>query len=320
MRLFFPLLLALASSPVMAGTVTAKAVPLTEWKAVYGRIEPRNVVPARARIGGTVVELLVSEGDTVEAGERIAAVRDDKLAFQVAAVDAQLSALKAQLERAQGELARGQSLARRGVATAQRLDQLRTDVDVAGNQIAAAQAQKSVILQQQAEGDVLAPLAGRVLATPVTRGGVVMGGEPVATIGGGGFYLRLAVPERHAGALEQGAAIRITTDAGEVAGRMAKVYPRIENGRVIADVEADTLDTAFVDARVLVELSVGERQAILVPARAVTNRYGMDFVRAGSGAATSERVVVAGEHVERNGVALVEIVSGLAPGETVEVP
>lgn len=320
MRLFLLLLLVLAGSPAMAGTVTAKAVPLTEWKAVYGRIEPRNVVPARARIGGTVVELLVSEGDTVEAGERIAAVRDDKLAFQVAAVDAQLSALKAQLERAQAELARGQSLTRRGVATAQRLDQLRTDVDVAGNQIAAAQAQKSVILQQQAEGDVLAPLAGRVLATPVTRGGVVMGGEPVATIGGGGFYLRLAVPERHAGALEQGAAIRITTDAGEVAGRLAKVYPRIENGRVIADVEADALDTAFVDARVLVELPVGERQAILVPARAVTNRYGMDFVRAGSGAATSERAVVAGEHVERNGVALVEIVSGLAPGETVEVP
>ncbi len=320
MRLIMPLILVLAASPAMAGPVTVEAVPLTEWKAVYGRIEPRNVVPARARIGGTVVELLVSEGDTVEAGERIAAVRDNKLAFQVAAIDAQLSALRAQLERAETELARGQSLSRRGVATAQRLDQLRTDVDVAGNQIAATEAQKSVVLQQQAEGDVLAPLAGRVLATPVTKGGVIMGGEAVATIGGGGFYLRLAVPERHAGALEESAAIRITTAAGEVAGRLAKVYPRIENGRVIADVEADALDTAFVDARVLVELPVGERRAILVPAAAVTTRHGMDFVRAGSGAATSERAVVAGEHVERDGRAFVEIVSGLAPGETVEVP
>jgi len=319
MRLLLSLLLALAASTAFAGTVTVEAVPVTEWKAVYGRIEARNVVPARARIGGTVTELLVTEGDTVAAGERIAAVHDDKLAFQVAAIEAQLSALQAQLGRAETELARGRSLTERGVATAQRLDQLRTDVDVTRNQIAATEAQKSVVLQQQAEGDVLAPLAGRVLTTPVTKGGVVMGGEPVATIGGG-FYLRLAVPERHARALEQGAAIRITTDAGEIAGRLAKIYPRIENGRVIADVEADALDTAFVDARVLVELPVGERQAVLVPAAAVTNRYGVDFVRAGDGAAMNERAVVVGERIERDGAVLVEIVSGLAPGETVEVP
>lgn len=320
MRLLFSLLFTLAGSTALAGTITVEPVPVTEWKAVYGRIEARNVVPARARIGGTVVELLVTEGDTVAAGETIASVSDEKLAFQVAAIDAQLSALKAQLDRAETELARGQSLTQRGVATAQRLDQLRTDVDVTRNQIAATEAQKSVVLQQQAEGDVLAPLSGRVLATPVTKGGVVMGGEPVATIGGGGFYLRLAVPERHARALDEGAAIRVTTDAGEVAGRLAKVYPRIENGRVIADVEADALDTAFVDARVLVELPVGERQAILVPAAAVANRYGVDFVRAGDGAATSERAVVVGERIERGGAALVEIVSGLAAGETVEVP
>ncbi len=320
MRLLLSLLFALGGSSALAGTFTADTVTVTEWKAVYGRIEARNVVPARARIGGTVVDLLVTEGDAVTAGETIASIRDDKLAFQVAAIDAQLSALKAQLERAQAELARGQSLAQRGVATAQRLDQLRTDVDVTSNQIAATQAQKSVILQQQAEGDVLAPLSGRVLAAPVTKGGVVMGGEPVATIGGGGFYLRLAVPERHAHALEQGAAIRITTDTGEIAGRLAKLYPRIENGRVIADVEADALDTAFVDARVVVELPVGERQAILVPAVAVTNRYGIDFVRAEENGAMRERAVVTGEHIEHDGAALIEIVSGLAPGDSVEIP
>lgn len=320
MRLFFSLLFTLAGSAAFADTVTVQAVPMTEWKAVYGQIEARNVVPARARIGGTVVELLVTEGDTVTAGEKIASVRDDKLNFQVAAFDAQLSALNAQLERAEADLARGQALTQRGASTAQRLEQSRTDVDVIKNQITATQAQKSVVLQQQAEGDVLAPLAGRVLAAPVTRGGVVMGGEAVATIGGGGFYLRLAVPERHARSLEQGAAIRITTDAGAVTGRLVKIYPRIENGRVIADVEADGLDTAFVDARVLVELPVGERQAIFVPAGAVSNRYGLDFVRAAKDGTMSERAVVVGERSERDGVAVVEIVSGLAPGETVELP
>lgn len=57
-----------AAFPAMAGPLEVTPQSLIEWKAVYGRIEARDTVPARARIGGTVAELLVSEGDEVEAG------------------------------------------------------------------------------------------------------------------------------------------------------------------------------------------------------------------------------------------------------------
>lgn len=320
MRTTIALAATLAASVSFAGTLEVQPIPTTEWKAVYGRIESRDLVPARARIGGTVIEMLVTEGDTVSRGQKIAVVRDDKLAFQVAAIDAQLAALKAQYDRAQGELERGEALVAKGVVTTQRLDQLRTDVDVTRNQIAATEAQKSVVLQQQAEGDVLAPVDGRVLTTPVTRGGVLMAGEAVATVGGGGFYLRLAIPERHAANLKQGAEIRVTTVGGEMDGRLAKIYPQIENGRVIADVEVAGLDTAFVDARVLVELPVGERMALLVPAEAVTNRFGIDFVRVAEGDASAERAVVVGEPVEEGGRRMVEVLTGLAAGEHVVTP
>lgn len=314
----FGLLLAVSSAN--AEPVIVSEVPITEWKAIHGRIEARDLVPARARISGTMVELRVSEGETVEQGQTIAVIRDDKLAFQVSAVDAQLAALRSQLGRAEGELARGQALVEKGVVTAQRLDQLRTDVDVTRNQIAATEAQRSIILQQQLEGDVLAPLSGRVLTTPVTRGGVVMGGEAVATVGGGGFYLRLAVPERHAMQLETGAGIRVTLQSGEQSGRLAKVYPQIENGRVIADVEVPGLDTAFVDARVLVELPIGERKALLVPADAVTNRFGIDFVRVTTAANESDRAIVTGETMRLGGRDMVEVLSGLAAGDKVVAP
>ena len=320
MRTLIALAVSLAATASFAGSLEAKLTPTTEWKAVYGRIESRDLVPARARIGGTIIEMLVTEGDLVSQGQKIAVVRDDKLVFQIAAIDAQLAALKAQYDRAQGELERGQALVDKGVVTAQRLDQLRTDVDVTRNQIAATEAQKSVVLQQQAEGDVLAPVAGRVLTTPVTRGGVLMAGEPVATVGGGGFFLRLAVPERHAANLKQGASIRVTTVDGEMNGRLAKIYPQIENGRVIADVEVSGLDTAFVDARVLVELPVGERMALLVPADAVQSRFGIDFVRVVEGSASVDRAVVVGDPVERNGSRMVEVLTGLAAGEHVVTP
>lgn len=320
MRSLFVAAAVAAACPAFAGTLTLAPQPLTEWKAVYGRVEARDLVPARARIGGTVVELLVSEGDGVEAGARIAVVRDDKIAFQIASYDAQLRALEAQLARAQAELERGRSLVARGVVTAQRVEQLSTDVDVATNQIAATQAQRAVVIQQGEEGAVLSPVAGRVLTVPVTRGAVIMAGEPAAVIGGGGFFLRLAVPERHAAALRQGADIRIATDGAEASGRLAKVYPQIVNGRVVADVEVDAIDDAFVDARVLVEVPVGTRAALLVPQAALATRSGLDFVRVVTAGGEVERAVVPGERSVRDGVPHVEILTGLRPGETIAVP
>ncbi|TGQ31483.1 MULTISPECIES: efflux RND transporter periplasmic adaptor subunit [unclassified Mesorhizobium] len=309
-----------ASSPALAGTLTLAPATITEWKAVYGRVEARNTIPARARIGGVIVDLVVTEGEMVKAGQKIATVQDDKIAFQIAALNAQLRALQAQLETAGSELARGQTLVDKGVITVQRLDQLRTEVDVARNQLAATEAQRSVVVQQGAEGDVFAPGDGRVLTVPVTRGAVIMAGEVVASIGSGGVFLRLAVPERLAVMLEEGAAIRINASGKDAAGRLAKIYPQIDNGRVIADVEVDDLDTDFIDARVLVELPVAERSALLVPSSAVVTRSGIDFIRTVAAGVEAERAVVLGERMTRTDGDYVEILTGLAPGDVVITP
>lgn len=310
----------LATGAASAGTLTLAPTPVTEWKAVYGRVEARDTVPARARIGGIVDDLSVSEGDTVTAGQHIATVRDEKIAFQIAALDAQIRALQAQATTAGTELTRGEALVARGVATAQQLDQLRTTVDVTRNQLAASQAQREVVVQQGAEGEVVAPGDGRVLTVPVTRGAVVLPGEVIATIGGGGFFLRLAVPERHAASLQAGAPIRITAGGSEAAGKLAKIYPQIENGRVIADVSVDRIPTAFVDARVLVELPVGQRDALMVPQAAVATRSGIDFVSVIENGTPVARAVVLDAPRALDGGGMVEVLTGLVPGDTVVTP
>lgn len=310
----------LSSWPATAGSLTLAPTSVTEWKAVYGSVAAHDLVPARARIGGTLVELGVAAGDLVKAGQQIAKVRDDKILFEIAAVDAQLRALQAQLDRAQTELERGQALVDKGVITSQRLDQLRTDVEVTRNQIGEAEAKRDVVLQQQSEGDVLAPADGRVLTVPLTRDAVIMQGEAVATIGSGGFFLRLAIPERHAEKLVQGSAIRITSGGNESSGKLVKIYPQIENGRVIADVEVEDLDTAFVDARILVEVPVGERSVLLVPHEALAIRSGIDFVNVSTGGEEVARAVVLGETVDREGHEFVEVLSGLSSGDVVVTP
>ncbi|NJS39217.1 MAG: HlyD family secretion protein, partial [Rhodobacteraceae bacterium] len=137
-------------------------------------------------------------------------------------------------------------------------------------QIAALDAQAQVIDQQVAEGRILAPVAGRVLDVPASRGEVVQPGEPVAVIGGGGTFLRIAVPERHATSLVTGDPIEIAAEDATLTGTLSRVYPLIETGRVTADVEIPDLPDRFVGARLLVRLPIGTRPALLIPASALT--------------------------------------------------
>ena len=315
-RWMLPTLLLVPFATAADTPYTAKIQTVTEWKSVYGRVEAQSRIPARARIGGTLVTLDVAEGDLVEAGALMGQIIDEKLDFQIGAIDAQSQALASQLENAETELARGEDLLSRGVTTVQRLDGLRTQAEVLRNQIAAARAERQLVEQQAAEGRVLAPIAGRVLTVPAAAGAVVLPGEAVATIGGGGFFLRLAVPERHATLMAEGDIIHITAPSGPVEGRLARLYPQIENGRVIADVAVPELDDGFVDARVPVRLPIGTRAALLVPVAAVSHRFGLDFLTV----AGTERTVVLGQRHEIDGIAMVEILSGLSDGETVVTP
>lgn len=308
------LLLGTAAAAVADGVALR---PVTDWKAVYGTVEARDRIPARARIGGVLVELSVAEGDLVGAGQVLARIVDDKLEFQLAALGAQKEALAAQLANAEADLKRGEDLLKNGVTTTQRVDALRTGVDVLNGQIAALEAQAEVVAQQAREGVVLAPVAGRVLDVPQVKGAVVMPGEPVAVVGGGGTFLRIAVPERHAAALEAGDRILISEGGADREGVLARVYPLIEGGRVVADVEIADLPDTFVGARLLVRLPVGEREALMVPKADVVTRSGLDFVGVQGAERAVLRSVVVGEVRVVDGVEMVEVLSGLVAGDVV---
>jgi len=319
MRTLIAIVALVVSSPLslLAEDVVLAPVSVTEWKAVYGRIEARSRIPARARLGGTLVSLGVSEGDVVTAGQVLAQVVDAKIDYQLAAIDAQLQALAAEMDNARVELTRGEDLLARGVTTAQRLDALRTQVDVLTGQIAAVGADRKVVEQLALEGAVLAPIAGRVLSVPVAAGAVVLPGEAVATIGGGGIFLRIAVPERHAAFLQEGDAIEIETAKGLSQGTLARIYPLIENGRVIADVEVPDLPDSFIDARVLVRLPVDTRSALMVPVSAVITRTGLDFVEVAGPDGSFLRTVVLGQHQTIGSTPMIEVLSGLMAGDQV---
>lgn len=311
-----------------AATFVAKPAVVKDLKSVYATVRSRDLTQARVRTPGTITTLKVDEGDLVKTGQILAQVADPKIALQIKAIEARIVAAQSRVETAKAELDRAQALRAKGVSPQARVDQAQTAYDVAINDVKAARAELSVTRTQIEEGDVLAPADGRVLKVPVTDGSVVMAGESIATIAANTFLLRLELPERQARAIKTGDPIRVgSRSLGEgngklTDGRITQVYPELQNGRVLADAEADGLDSFFIGERILVWISAGERQAIVVPERFVFNRYGVDFVRvATAGGQTNDVVVQTGQsHDGDDGTKRIEVLSGLVAGETLVQP
>ncbi|MFO1033529.1 MAG: efflux RND transporter periplasmic adaptor subunit [Hyphomicrobiales bacterium] len=314
-----------STQPALAGEYEVALTPLTESKAVYGQVQSPDVVPARARLGGTVISLAVDEGTAVQAGDVLATIVDDKLALQMKASDADIESITAQLDNARTELARVKKLVGSGVAAKATLDQAQTQVDVLSGRIKAAEASRAVLEQQAKEGKVLAPASGRVIGVPVTQGSVVMPGEPLAQLATGQAFLRLNLPERHAGQLKEGTSVDVAAGGlansldHPVAGKLVKIYPAIQDGKVIADVAVDGLDSYFTGERVLVRIPVAERQVVAVPVSAVSMRFGIDYVRV-AGAEPVDAAVITGERFASPSGELVEVLSGLSAGDKVVTP
>ncbi len=304
-------------------TVAPKAV--ADEKVVFATVESASVVPARARIGGTVAALNVKEGDAVKQGQVIATVGDDKLALQMKSLDAQISALEAQVAQAQADFTRAEDLFSRGTAPKTTLDQARTALNVASNMLKARGAERSVIQQQVTEGNVLAPTAGRVLKVPLTVGTVILPGETVASIAEQNFILRLRLPERHARFLKAGDTVRIAGEelgkSGAQFGTIKLVYPQIEDGRVIADAAVANLGDYFVGERIRVWVSAGERDSTIVPGVFITTRFGIDYARVRKGNETIEVPVQRGRVLPRPDMPdALEILSGLNSGDVLVQP
>lgn len=316
-----------ASTPAVAATdaatYTVQVVEVEDRKSVFATVESVDVVAARARIGGTVTELLVDEGSAVEAGQKIARVVDEKLALKVKSVDAQIESFKSQKDLAVTALARAEKLYATGAIPKARLDEARTNREVVDRSLASALAERQVLEQTRTEGDVLAPAGGRILNVHVRKGSVVLPGEAVASMAAEAYILRLQLPERHAMFISQGEEVYVA-ERGQGAltsedganlrvGVVRQVYPEIKQGRVSADVEVPDLGDFFVGERIRVWVGTGKRPTIVVPDGFLYSRYNLSFAKLKDG-----REVVVQPGLPQSGG--VEVLSGLKAGDVLVRP
>ncbi|MBO6668123.1 efflux RND transporter periplasmic adaptor subunit [Parvibaculum sp.] len=304
----------------LAETAEVRLTTVDDRKAVIATVEPVHELFARSRIAGTISTISVKEGDKVEAGDSMAVVVDEKLMLQMKAVEARIEAQEAEYEQARIDYDRASSLRKSGTISQATLDQARTRFNVAERNLRALRSDRQVIEQQSIEGAVLAPGAGRVLDVLLQEGSVVMAGDNVARMATDNYILRLQLPERHAQFLQTGDEILVgargmagTDNEVTSKGRVVTVYPRIDQGRVIADVDVEGLGDYFVGERTRVFVATGKREALTVPDGFIYRRFGVTYAKLDSGV---EVVVQVGLPVDGG----IEVLSGLRPGDVVVKP
>jgi len=103
-------------------------------------------------------------------------------------------------------------------------------------------------------------------------------------------------------------------DQAVVEAPVIQVYPAIEAGQIVADIDASGLDASLIGRRIGVRLPVGEREAIVLPRRLVATRFGVDYVRLANGQETPVQTAPGPDPDS------IEILSGLRVGDRVAPP
>lgn len=299
-----------------ADRLTVQARTVSDMKPVPGTLTTRDMAEARARISGTLVMLAVKEGDMVRQGQLIGRVSDPRLALQTGAFDAQVAAAAAEAGRANADLSRTRALFSQGIYAQARLDQVEAQARAANANLTAARAQRGASAELAAQGAILAPAAGRVLAARIPVGSVLMPGQSLATITAGPMVVRLELPEGQARALRVGDVVDLSAEDlrnAATQGAITQIYPSITGGQVTADVSATGLPQDLIGQRVRAQVRIGERQALVVPRRYILTRFGIDYarlVRADGTLSETPVQTTAGPNVDT-----VEVLAGLRAGD-----
>jgi RND family efflux transporter MFP subunit len=289
-------------------------------KPVDAVVATEHTSEARARIAGTLTRLLVTENDVVRKGQLIGVVSDPRIDIETRGYGAQVSAARAQLDAANANLARVQALYERGFYPKAQLDQAVATAKSAKGALDAANAQRAASAELAGQGAILAPESGKVIHAQTPAGSVVSAGQSVVTIASGEPVLRVQVPERDATALKVGDRVSLVGPNGEPqgpAGIIRKVYPAITAGEVAADIASPAVTGAPIGEKVTLAVKLGQRRAIVVPAKYITTRFGLDYVRLRGPTGPADVPV---QTAARSPGMPAEVLSGLQSGDVILPP
>ncbi|SUS03352.1 conserved exported hypothetical protein [uncultured Defluviicoccus sp.] len=311
--------------PLPAEAFVIQEVDAPDLRLVEAILTNRDVGDARARIGGRVSRLLVSDGDVVKKGQLVAVVSDERVDAEAKAAASSVGAATANAERAAQDLVRAEKLYAAQAIARSAIEAARAEATSAQAGMNAAKAQALAAQALKEQGNITSPADGKVTRASVPQGAIVMPGEVVVAISTGVPVLRLDLPESEGRTLRQGQELRIVEGAAGSGVRTAivrQVYPAVTRGRVTADLDAPGLGEGLIGARIRIAAPLGARRAIVIPGKMIVTRFGADYVRLKrAGGSIIEAPVQRGGDTPTDAIPDgIEILSGLRAGDEILPP
>ena len=283
-----------------------------------GVAEPFQQSTLSTKLMGTVVAVLVREGDLVTAGQLLVRIDARDLTAREAQVAASVADAEASHRDALAQATRIRALYTDSAATKAQLDAVETGLARAEAGVRAARAVAAELGAVSEYASVRAPFAGVVAKRFVDAGAFAAPGAPLVTVQDV-TRLRIAVnaaPDA-VRSLRRGASIAASIEGRAVNGVVEGVVPAAAgNLYTVNAIVANDDRSLLAGSTASLALSLGRRAALVVPAAALRREGDLTGVIVRTAETDELRWIRVG-HV-LGGVA--EVTSGLRAGDQVVVP
>lgn len=162
---------AMPAVPVQLALVQQHDVPL--WLRGLGQVKPQQSVEIRSQVDGVLQEILVQEGQLVQAGQLVARIDDRAINAALSQAKAELDVVQAQLDIAKRDLQRYQNLTQSQAISAQQKDQQQAQVQQLQAELRRVQATINAQQVQLSFTQITSPISGQVGIRNVDAGNYV---------------------------------------------------------------------------------------------------------------------------------------------------
>ncbi len=309
-----------AQKAVLISTTTARTANLEIWLGSVGQIHSLSAPTLAAEVAGRITMVSADTGDTVAAGQLLAAIDTSALVLQRQAAQAGLERLQVHVKNGEIRVKRYVSLSSRELGSQTQLDDAREQLESFRAEYRAAQVQLAIVDDLLAKSRVTAPVSGILQRRLISEGDFVKRGQALFEITRPELLQAwLAYPETAANRIHKGQIVEVRSPvaSGEVfTGTVSDIQPAIGPGSraltVIVDIKnpGNLWPQATIGGKVLVETRL---QAVVVPEISVVRRPAGPVVYVINGNKAEARPVTTGQR--ENGQ--VEIISGVRSGATI---
>ena len=286
---------------------------------VVGVLQAHDAATVAAQVAGQIEKTIVDLGDRVTAGQELALI--DTTSYEALARQAAANLAKANASAANAaqNLKRVQDLQKEKIASGSELDLAVAEAEQARAEVKGAEAAEAIAKLNLSRSRVKAPFDGAIAERLASVGDYMAVGTPIVRlVKTDPLRLRLDVPERESPAVRVGQSVQVSVegDTNIYSGSITRVSPAIRQEDRMLPVEADVPNPGTLRAGLFARarIVVNEREeGLSVPVNALTTFAGLEKVFVVKDGKALEKSVTTG----RRGTGWVEIVAGLAPGETV---